>query len=188
MEGIFIVRSLKSAVLKVLGIYLIGCVVITLCLVADEIVPRTKTHFWNYQLFNMYTDFTIYPKELPESAYNIKYYYYEGLLADKSGYRVTYSREDYEQMKESRLIAYNPYLPELGYCYDGGVKHYLDRKQMKERRIDFLDKLLPEEQDDEQYYCLAYGLCETQEIYSYHCIFCNDETCEILEISCRCPN
>lgn len=156
-------------------------------LMLQDVIPVTRTHFWNYKIFNMWTDFTAYPRELPESAHNIKYYYYEGFLADKNGYRVSYSQEDYEIMKENRLMVYSP-LVELGYCYDGGTKQYLEREQMQKQRVDFLDILLPEEHDDGQYYYLAYSLCETQELYSYHCVLCNDETCEMIEISYHGPN
>lgn len=66
----------------------------------EEIVPVTETHFWSYQNSLTRADFTIYAKELPESAHNIKYYFYEGFLVDKSGYRASDSNTDYEQMKK----------------------------------------------------------------------------------------
>ena len=67
----------------------------------QEVVPVTRTHFMNYQSFDKRADFTTYPNELPSSAHGLKYYYYEGFLADKSGYHVSYSQEDYELMKKS---------------------------------------------------------------------------------------
>lgn len=155
-------------------------------LMLQDIIPVTRTHFWNYKAFLMWTDFTVYPIELPESAHNIKYYYYEGFLTDKSGCRVSYSQEDYEKMKENRLSAYDTDYPEK-YCYDGKSKIYLDREYMQQRRIDFFDKLLPEEQDDGQYYFLVDRLYEDHQLYSYHCVLCNDVTCEIIEISYHGP-
>lgn len=151
-------------------------------LMLQDIIPVTRTHFWNYKTFNMWTDFTAYPRELPESAHNIKYYYYEGFLTDKSGYRVAYSHEDYDKMKENRLINYTSDYPQI-YCYTGQEKQYLKREQLLEWRIDFLNRLLPPEQDDGNYYVLGYHLSESQEVYSFDCVLCNDEACEMIEIS-----
>ncbi|MDE6014176.1 MAG: hypothetical protein K2H41_00550 [Acetatifactor sp.] len=174
---------IKSVLLILLVVWSLGTF---FYLMLQDVIPVTRTHFWNYKIFNMWTDFTAYPKELPESAHNIKYYYYEGFLADKNGYRVSYSQEDYEVMKANRLSVYDTNYPK--YCYDGGAKIYLDREYMKQRRIDFFDKLLPEEQDDGQYYFLVDSLYEDQELYSYACVLCNDETCEMIEISYHGPN
>ncbi len=156
-------------------------------LMLQDVIPVTRTHFWNYKIFNMWTDFTAYPRELPESAHNIKYYYYEGFLVDKSGYHVAYSREDYDQMKDNRLINYKYDYPEI-YYYNGDEKRYLNPEKMREWRIDFLDKLLPKEQKDGQYYFLGYYLSEGQEVYAFDCVLCNDETCEMIEISYHGPN
>lgn len=76
---------------------------------------------------------------------------------------------------------------EGAYCYDGETKQYLKWEQLLERKIDFLDKLLPEELYYSYYYILAYKLYETQEVYSYHCILCNDEACEMIEFSYHGP-
>lgn len=157
-------------------------------LIFQEVIPVTRTHFWNYKTFNMWADFTVYPKELPTSADNLKYYYYEGFFADKSGYHVTYSREDYEMMKEERLSVFNPNFPWEVYCYNGGEKLYLDCETMKEKGIDFINLLLPEGTDVGQYYFLAYDLYEDDQVYSYEGIFCNDATYEMIEFSCQCPN
>lgn len=154
-------------------------------LLFQDVIPVTRTHFWSFKTFNIWTDFTVYPKELPESAHNIKYYYYEGFWTDKNGYRVSYSQEDYKIMKNNRLSICDTAYPK--YCYDGGPKVYLDREFMKQRRIDFFDRLLPEEQDDGQYYYLVDCLYEDQELYSYQCVLCNDETCDMIEISYHGP-
>lgn len=103
----------------------------------EEIVPVTGTHFWSYQIFFNRVDFTIYAKELPESAHNIKYYFYEGFLVDKSGYRASDSNTDYEQMKKC-LAVYNPVRSGV-YCFDNGKKQYLNRQHLEEKRINFLD-------------------------------------------------
>ena len=48
--------------------------------------------------------------------------------------------------------------------------------------MNFLDDLLPVEEDDGQYYYLAY-LCSDGSYYLYSGVLCNDEKQEILEFS-----
>lgn len=169
-----------------LRIFLICWAIGIFYILFEEIVPVTRTHFGSYQNFLNRADFVAYPKELPESAHNIEYYYYEGFLTDKSGYRVAYSHEDYDKMKDNRLINYTSDYPQI-YCYTGQKKQYLKREQMLEWRIDFLNRLLPLEQDDGNYYFLGYCLSESQEVYSFDCVLCNDETCEMIELSYHGP-
>ena len=152
-----------------------------------EVIPITQTYFLSYKSFVKRTTQHSFPKELPESAHDIQYYFYEGFFADKSGYHAAFSREEYELMKENRLAAFEIYLPDDGYCYDGSTKLYFDREQLKQQRINYIDNILPEESGDDEYYILAYGLFENSEIYSYDGVLCKDETCEIVEFSCRCP-
>lgn len=156
--------------------------------VLKDIIPVTRTHFWTYQSFQRKADFTTYPTKLPESAHDIKYYFYEGFLADKSGYRAVFSREDYEVMKENRLASFDPDFPWEVYCYDGEVKQYVDREQLKRQRINYIDKIFPKDADDSEYYFLAYSLVEDDQLYAYHGVFCNDAACEMIEFSCHCPN
>ena len=151
-----------------------------------EVIPVTQTYFWNYKSFIKRTSYNIFPRELPESAHDIQYYFYEGFFADKSGYHAAFSREEYELMKEERLEIYDQDYGWEIYCYDGGTKLYFDREQLKQKRINFIDNILSEESGDDEYYILAYQLFEDSEIYSYEGVICKDETCEIVEFSCRC--
>ncbi|MDE6014175.1 MAG: hypothetical protein K2H41_00545 [Acetatifactor sp.] len=172
-----------------LRIFLICWAIVSFYVAFMEVMPVTRRYFLSYHSFDERVDFSVYPNELLESAHDIKYYFYEGFFADKSGYRVAYSQEDYKLMKESRWDFYAGLADTEGkYCYDGGTKQYLDWKQMQAWKIDFLDQLLLDKEDDGNYYILAYLMCETQEIYLYHCVLCNDEACEMIEISYHGPN
>ena len=84
-----------------LRIFLICWAIGTFYILLKDVMPVTRTHFLNYQSFRKRMIFTTYPKELPISAHDLKYYFYEGFLADKSGYHVSYVQEDYELMKKS---------------------------------------------------------------------------------------
>lgn len=148
-----------------------------------EVIPHTQRIFWSYQSFLNQADFSVYEQELPESARDLRYYYYEGFFADKSGYHAAFSQEDYEIMKENRLAKYTPWIEYGDYCYDGGPKLYLDYDQMEQQRIDFLNKIMV--QGEGGYYFLAYSLFENEQEYSFNGVLCNDETCEIVEFTCR---
>ena len=119
----------------------------------------------------------------------MRYYYYEGYFSDKNGYHATFSRDDYEAMKAKRLSPYDSFgeVPEeIAYRYDGTKKIYLDREQIKDRNIDYIDTLLPADEDDGHFYYLLSMIMEnTKDGYRYAAILCNDETCEIIELSCR---
>lgn len=65
-----------------------------------EIVPVTIMHFWSYQSYKKRADFTIYAKELPDSAHNLRFYFYEGFLTDKIGYRLSY--KSYTNAREAK--------------------------------------------------------------------------------------
>ena len=167
-----------------LRIFFICWAIGTFYILFEEIVPVTRRHFLSYQDFQKRADFAAFEKELPKSAHDIKYYVYSGFLVDKSGYRVSYSQEDYEMVKKSRWDSQAPFIDIEGvYCYDGINKQYLDWQKLEERRINFLNQLLPEEQDNGCYYILTYSFCETREVYHFGCVLCNDETCEMIELS-----
>ena len=149
-----------------------------------EVVPKTKTHFFSYQLFAAGAQWTIYPRKLPKSAQELCYYCYEGYMADKSGFHAAFSDEDYELMKDERMSAYHLEYPGR-YSYDGHNKMYLDRRQLEDAKVDFLDWLIPEETDNGKYYYLIYCQSGDSAIYNYSAVLCNDETNEIVELTCR---
>ena len=147
--------------------------------------PKTWTHFFSYSQFYKAVKFTRYKENLPKSAYDMRYYYYEGWFSDISGYHAAFTAEDYEMMKENQLNMYDNHSPRK-YLYDGIEKKYLDREQIKAMKIDYLDVLLPEDKGDDQFYFLAYDFPTlSSEVYEYDAVLCNDETNEIIELSCR---
>ena len=152
--------------------------------VFKQLVPKTRTHFLSYPLFVKETEWTIYRSELPKSAKDLRYYYYEGWMADKNGFHATFSREDYEMMKADRLSAHHPEYSGT-YSYDGWNKIYLNREKIEEWKVDYLNHLIPEEKDDGKYYYLIYSLSDSSSVYSYKAVLCNDVTCEMVELSCR---
>lgn len=150
-----------------------------------QVIPIERTHFSSYRMFVKSSEFARYPTELPKSACDIQYYYYEGGFSDVNGYHATLSDKDYEGMKQERLYYYKD-CTSRGYNYDGNTKRYLDKEQIKELKVDYLDKITKEGMIDSRFYFLAYDFpLISNDIYHYVAVLCNDETKEIIEISCR---
>ncbi len=143
---------------------------------------RVKRYFPNYLFFSALTMYEVFPDVLPLSAHNLRYYNYRSYNIKKSGYKATFSARDYEKIKAKQWEIYNTGHAGEYHLYDGKNKLYLDREDMSQRGLDFLDDLLPLEDDDGQYYNLAY-LCNDGSYYVYCGVICNDEKQEILEFS-----
>ena len=159
-------------------------IVFAACIFFQEIYPKSWTHFRSYAQFIKVADWTPYDQTLPDSAHDMRYYYYEGYFSDMSGYHATFSAEDYGQKRAMLLEEYRRRSPI--YLYNGVEKVYLNREQIKEARVDFLDKLLPEDKDDGQFYFITCHLPpQSSGVYSYMAVLCNDSTYEIIELSCR---
>ena len=176
--NMFVVTLLLLAMLPIsVGVY-------TFSTIAKDIIPITRTQFRSYQEFSNNAEWTVYAPILPKSAYNIYYYYYEGFFSDRNGYHASFSSEDYEAMK---LNCLHRYLPDFEgtYCYDGETKNYLDREQIKKMKVDYLDQLLPVENDNGQFYNFISEVSDSGEVYHYRTVLCNDDTFEIVELSCR---
>jgi len=122
--------------------------------------PQIDRLFWRYGDFLEKTVGTSYCQELPESAHDTEYYNYRELGIDKSGYRAAFSEEDYATVKQERMKYYetstfdNQYSSEsVGerYVYSENDKQYLNSIDLREKRIDYLDVLLTEEESENFY-------------------------------------
>ena len=143
---------------------------------------RVKRYFPNYIFFSALTG--CYPDVLPLSAHNIRYYSFDLFYIDQSGYKATLSKADYEKLKARQWNIYSTGLSNEHHLHDGVNKLYINRDDLKQNKIDFIDELLPLEEDDGNYYFLAYSLCDVDNYYLYSGVICNDEKNEILEFSC----
>lgn len=173
-------------ILLILVIIIFGIIPIAFisCMFFQEIYPKRWTHFRSYSQFVKVADWTYYDSFLPESAHDMRYYYYEGGFSDMSGYHATFSEEDYV-IKKQRLLERYKEISSV-YIYNGSEKLFMNREQMMEVKVDFMDKLLPEGTDDGQFYFVAYHFPKQSDgIYSYKAALCNDSTYEIIELSCR---
>lgn len=72
----------------------------------SEIIPHSKQRFLSYNSFRTQTERVAFCNELPESANEAQYYFYEGGLTDKACYRTTLAFEDYQAVKTERIEFY----------------------------------------------------------------------------------
>ncbi len=166
--------------------YLIIVVVVLLILynpILSEFIPVSRTHFTDYSAFYEKAEYNFYLESLPESAHNVKYYAYEGFLADKSAYRATYSQTDYADRKNKHLAFYHSVCEDSAYYFTGS-KQTLNMEQVQDKNIDFITKVLPAKQFD-NFYFLTYLYVENSSSTLYVGVLCNDETCEIVEFTYR---
>ena len=73
----------------------------------ENIVPRERISFPSYGSFINKTDRLLqhYPKSLPLSAENIRYFHYRGGFDTKTGISFTVSRDEYQELKK-RIVQF----------------------------------------------------------------------------------
>jgi len=162
-------------------------IIVLVIIVLLWVMPgRVKRYFPNYFFFSAISKHAVYPNVLPLSAHNLRYYNFEFFFITKNGYKATLAEADYEKIKTRQWEIYSHGLPNDHHLYDGKNKLYLNKNEVYKRGVDFLDDLLPPEEDDGQYYFLAYSYCDGGgSYYTYSGVLCNDEKHEILEFTYR---
>lgn len=171
-----------------LGIGLIISICVVYETILEDIIPRSRQKFWSYESFNRRTERASFPESLPSSAHNLSYYIYEGYFSDACGYYASLSEEEYTSLKEDRTEYYQTAVDNgQGYCYEDGEKIGLSMSDMNEKRIDFLEQLVPADKMAE-FYLLCEESYNNSELYNYQGILCKDETCEIIELSFYGPS
>ncbi len=146
---------------------------------------RVKRYFPNYLFFSALNEHELYPNVLPLSAHNIRYYEFDSYYTDKSGYKATFSEKDYQILKAKQWEKYSGPFAGDRYIYSNGTKQYLNRDTLLQDRIDFIETLLLLDEDDGHYYYLVYDVCRRDNYFICHCLLCNDEKCELIELTYR---
>lgn len=162
----------------------------------SDVTPCVRRMFWEYNSFVVETYQTSYYEEMLSSFHNPAYFVYKGTQIYKSGYRVAFSAEDYALVKKERMEYYQTALFECKYADDyvgeryvcsDGEKQYLNSVNLEDKRIDYLDALLTEEEKGKFYLgCSRFKDHEKNYYYQYYrydAVLFNDETCEMIEIS-----
>lgn len=154
----------------------------------DDASPNIGRLYWRHNDFMNDTYRASYCLEIPESMHDTEYFVYEGQQIFKSGYKAAFSEEDYEKVKQERLAYYQTSTFDSKYdpvgaisIYSEDSKKYLDSRCIPGERIDYLDKLLPEEEKGQFY--LGCSRLKEQWHYRYDAVFFCDERCEMIEVS-----
>lgn len=119
-----------------------------------------------------------FPKELPASAENTRYYYYKGLLDKKFGISFTLDAEEYQDMKESYLKFFKEQEAEMSNNW-----YEFDEKAtpefLEDEELDDLNHLFHGSEDS----CtvLAYGIWPgLNTSYYIGGVICNDDRNEMV--------
>ncbi len=191
------------------GIYGFYCV---LCLFADSALPDTRTIYLSYNSFYKSAKENTFMEALPESASRKKYFHQAYFFNDRDGYGATYSEEKYEDAKQIYLQKRWDYMnhfvsyitingetieqteeeraEELAYwnpySMDDTTRQEPDMVTVFDRyNVNFFDIIAKESVEDGNYHfvwCWEQGV--DSDYISLDCVIYNDETREIIEISC----
>lgn len=149
-----------------------------------NVIPYTKTNFKDYNEFVLKADY-FFPKDMPTSAIDVKYYYFSGNM-DKL-YGVSFEIEDteYEEVKQNFIMEYvKSDIEEVSQNEDDVESEssvILTETFIQEEKITFIDQILRESYQN--YSVIVYENKEIQKGYYKTGVFCNDDTHEIVIIS-----
>lgn len=202
-------NCLIAFVILLLGIYSMYC---ALCYFGDRALPDTRTIYLSYNSFYKSAKENTFMEALPESASRKKYFHQTYFFNDRDGYGATYTEEEYEAAKQIYLQKRWDYMNQLlcykyvsgeriakteeekqetlaywnPYSMDDTTRQEPDMATVFERyNVNFFDIIAKESVEDGNYHfiwCWEQGV--DSDYISLDCVIYNDETREIIEISC----
>ncbi len=143
-----------------------------------DFLPREQTNYKNYNSFYKRSVTNFFPSELPDSATNVKYYYYSGMLDEKFGVSFVVDDEDYKELKHYYLYYYYP--TKNSRSLDYFFKQQLTDEFVHSERLDFIENIVEEELDQYTFMVYEKGTTEHYQIKSGGLY--NDETNEFIII------
>lgn len=161
-----------------------------------EIVPREYTFFLSYEHFCKKAHNYFLNETKPDSADNLKYYWYNGYFNKLRGIRMTLSQEDYEKEKEYYMnwcLERNSVVVSgvETYVYNAADIKYVDGEELKEKGLEFIDSLI--DLDQYAYYYIVMednytNKSDGRDIVSGRGVLANDEIGELLIYSYQLVN
>lgn len=156
------------------------------------IVPQTRVRFNSFEAFRHKAKNSGLSMSLPETQKDLKYYYHIEWFQYLSGFSVSLSEDDYEQMIKSCVKEYQDYdnsydFVKYFYVYDENEIQYAQEDVLEKNGITFFEHLLLEGEKLEDFYCIAVRKVESQHEY-YNCVLANDTKNRIMEVSFRNTN
>lgn len=147
-------------------------------IMVDVIIPYTKTNFKSYDAFREKTN-NYYPDEQPESAGEIKYYYYHGMFDNFSAVAFTVDTSDFAHLSERYIIYFEKFRFD---STDGSARYEnqaIPENFMQEENIEFLNDMIEGSLDN---YKIVeyYGSSKISERRSVLGVVGNESTGEII--------
>lgn len=155
----------------------------------SSFVPRHRTSFGNYDNFRGKAENSELPLELPETAFDTKYYWGIRWFVELAGYGISLSDEDYESMKLDTIKRYQEeYGEQVGvtvYLYsESDEKEWICEGWLEKYNIEGMEELLLKDDEIGDYYVLAFRYTDSDRITYFNSMLCNDSSKRIIEISC----
>lgn len=160
----------------------------------SNILPWTRTFFSDYQkyeeLLNDQHFFATvrFIDEIPADSGEVKYYVYRRYKEKKAAHSIKLSEDKYTNIVKSQMEPYLQDCDEYGiplvYVIGESEKWTVVDLREKEIEVDFLDNVMQEPENIQDYYCLVIirnGPCYTG-------VIANDTTHEMIEFSVEMPD
>ena len=156
------------------------------------IVPQTRVRFRNFEAFRDKAENSGLSTSLPDSQYDLKYYYHVEWFQYLSGFSVSLSDNDYKKMIESCIEEQQYYnnsyeFVKYFYQYNEREVQYAQEDDLVKNGITFFESLLLEGEEIEDFYYVV--VRRTESIHEYYtCVLANDKNNRIMELSYRNTN
>lgn len=157
----------------------------------SSFVPRHRTLFWDYDSFRNKAEESGLAWQLPESAYDIKYYWGVDMFINVAGYGISLSDEAYKEVKLETIKRYQERYDKVGYSgetlylYSESVeKDWVEEEWLEAYYIEDAKSLVQNDEEMNDYYILAYDYTDSGRITYFTCMLCNDSAKRMIEISC----
>ena len=135
-------RSIGKRIVLLSGIG-VGGIFLTLLILfmVQFIIPYTKTNFKSYEAFREKTH-NYYPDELPASASEIKYYYYNGKFDNFSAVAFTVNAQDFANLRERYTIYFKQFRFNSSYGSARYENQTIPENFLKEETVEFLNDMM----------------------------------------------
>ena len=157
----------------------------------QDAVSWKKTWFKNYVSFYENVESGYFAKELPQSACEIKYYWGNRNFVRVGGYGISLSDEEYILAKLEALQRYQQQFnkhdaistEELFLGGDEADRKWLTEEHVAQYDIKEIKALILNEEEQSDYYVVASYVYNGGPINYYSCVFCNDKSRRIIEMT-----
>lgn len=163
------------------------------CIFVEGTLPRFQTIYPTYGAFYRSVNEPTFMDSLPDSASQIQYYHHIYPFNEKNGYAAIIAEDEYEITKINCLQHKKNYINKMFNSTAHCKLYYMDDTSRLEPdivdifekyNVDFFNKISHENMETKNYHFIWCYEDEFSPHPQIHCAIYNNETLEIIEISC----